>query len=337
MDRKIKTKEYMLKKLVKNNRTKRNIHTLKTKDAEDTQGASAPFSSYAPEKIKRASEKTLRQAKRNAVQGVKTILSNKAGARNQAHRAAGARLIGKSNAAKYLQSAEKTPAYQRAAKLASVQISQRKQFLTLRNANKAAGINKFFVKLAQAVKNIIPVEWRVYIALIGGGIVLTVSLMVVIFGGIFGGGDGTTYGGAFAMPFDNAESVSVTDGYGWRIHPITGVRTFHYGIDFGTPHHCEIKATAIGEVIYADVYGSYGNTVILKHEIYGDVMYSMYAHLSEIRVTVSQMVMQGEVIGLEGGSADDPNPGTSTGHHLHYGMMNKRMEYVNPGDYLILD
>jgi hypothetical protein len=30
----------------------------------------------------------------------------------------------------------------------------------------------------------------------------------------------------------------------------------------------------------------------------------------------------------------DPNPGTSTGHHLHFAMMNEQMEYVNPNDYL---
>ncbi|MBO5478692.1 MAG: M23 family metallopeptidase, partial [Clostridia bacterium] len=50
-----------------------------------------------------------------------------------------------------------------------------------------------------------------------------------------------------------------------------------------------------------------------------ETIYSFYAHLSEIDVTVGQSITQGEVIGKEGGDPEtDPNPGNSTGHHLHF-------------------
>ncbi|MFA0814764.1 MAG: M23 family metallopeptidase [Anaerofustis sp.] len=181
----------------------------------------------------------------------------------------------------------------------------------------------------------IPTGVKLKLAGVLGGTVAVVLFFTVIFGALFSSEDGSSFAGSFMMPFDSSDTVSVTDDYGWRIHPVTGELSFHYGIDFGTPWHSEIKSIAIGEVIFAGDYDTYGNTVIIRHELYGDVIYSMYAHLSEIRVSVSQMVLKGEVIGLEGGDPDiDPNPGTSTGHHLHFAMMNEQMEYVNPNDYL---
>ena len=35
-----------------------------------------------------------------------------------------------------------------------------------------------------------------------------------------------------------------------------------------------------------------------------------------------KIIYQGEVVGLEGGAKDDPNHGTSTGHHLHFELRN---------------
>lgn len=46
---------------------------------------------------------------------------------------------------------------------------------------------------------------------------------------------------------------------------------------------------------------------------------------------------QGEVVGLEGGDQNaDPNPGYTTGHHLHFEIRKgiDRKTAVNPLDYL---
>ena len=49
------------------------------------------------------------------------------------------------------------------------------------------------------------------------------------------------------------------------------------------------------------------------------------------------IVIQGQMIGLEGGDPElDPNPGASTGDHLHFGMMDEKMDYIDPKDYLLI-
>lgn len=51
----------------------------------------------------------------------------------------------------------------------------------------------------------------------------------------------------------------------------------------------------------------------------GATFYSLYAHLSKLDVKVNQRVKSGQIIGKEGGDpGKDPNPGYSTGHHLHF-------------------
>ena len=64
----------------------------------------------------------------------------------------------------------------------------------------------------------------------------------------------------------------------------------------------------------------------------GETIYSFYAHLSRIDVKVKDTVKQGQVIGLEGGAPEsDPNPGSSTGHHLHF-EIRKSSGYGNDVD-----
>ena len=113
-------------------------------------------------------------------------------------------------------------------------------------------------------------------------------------------------------------SYVITSEYGTRVHPITGKIKTHSGLDIVGTHHGNILSVANGEVTYAGVQSGYGNCVEIKHIVNGATIYSFYAHLSQIDVVVGQAVAQGEVIGLEGGAKDDPNHGTSTGHHLHF-------------------
>ncbi len=109
----------------------------------------------------------------------------------------------------------------------------------------------------------------------------------------------------------------ITSEFSYRIHPITGEKTKHNGIDIGAKWHDDIKATADGEVVEVGCdKGGYGNYIKIKHKY--DI-YSFYAHLSKISVKKGQNVKQGDVIGKEGGDPKkDKNPGSSTGHHLHF-------------------
>ena len=127
----------------------------------------------------------------------------------------------------------------------------------------------------------------------------------------------------------------ITAEYGLRKHPITGEEKKHKGIDISGEHHTEIFAVLDGEVTYAGVQNGYGNCVEIKHIVNGETIYSFYAHLSEINVKVGDKVAQGTVIGLEGGDPkEDPNPGTSTGHHLHFEIRTSSHQDIDPTTYI---
>jgi len=123
----------------------------------------------------------------------------------------------------------------------------------------------------------------------------------------------------FILPIDC--TYRITSDYGIRIHPITKKETKHKGIDISGEHHTEVMAVAEGEVTYSGVQNGYGNCIEVKHIVNGETIYSFYAHLSEREVKVGDKVEKAQVIGLEGGDPEtDQNPGTSTGHHLHFEM-----------------
>jgi murein DD-endopeptidase MepM/ murein hydrolase activator NlpD len=111
--------------------------------------------------------------------------------------------------------------------------------------------------------------------------------------------------GKLALPLH----ASVTSPFGWRRHPIFGVKKFHTGIDLAGPNHSQIRAADSGNVLYSGWYGGYGKVVIVSH---GKGMATLYAHLSKAAVATGQNVSKGDVIGYEG------TTGFSTGPHLHF-------------------
>lgn len=108
-------------------------------------------------------------------------------------------------------------------------------------------------------------------------------------------------------------SYSISDSYGWRIHPFTGERAFHHGTDFPAGDGTPIMAIADGVVRLAGPVGGYGNLIVVEHTVGGQPVASAYAHMwsSGIYVTAGQTVSAGDVIGAVGSS------GQSTGAHLH--------------------
>ena len=100
--------------------------------------------------------------------------------------------------------------------------------------------------------------------------------------------------------------------YGWRIHPVYGIRKFHSGMDIITGCGTPVVAAADGVVESAAWEGSYGNIIVLRHgESSSGQMSTAYAHLDEFVVT-SGPVSRGQVIGYVG------TTGLSTGCHLHF-------------------
>lgn len=119
------------------------------------------------------------------------------------------------------------------------------------------------------------------------------------------GGPITVGSGNMCMPL----RAPVTSPFGWRSHPIFGVRKFHTGVDLAGPNRSAIRAADGGNVLYTGWYGGYGKVVIVSH---GNNMATLYAHLSRVAVSVGDNVNKGDVIAYEG------TTGFSTGPHLHF-------------------
>ncbi|CAM2916093.1 M23 family metallopeptidase [Vibrio rarus] len=104
--------------------------------------------------------------------------------------------------------------------------------------------------------------------------------------------------------------VRVSSHYGYRIHPKTGKKTLHRGIDYAVNTGAPIYATADGvvEVVRPSKTGS-GNFLRLQHA-YG--FSSSYSHLQKFKVKSGDFVEKGQLIAYSG------NTGFSTGPHLHY-------------------
>jgi murein DD-endopeptidase MepM/ murein hydrolase activator NlpD len=121
-----------------------------------------------------------------------------------------------------------------------------------------------------------------------------------------GGGSASSLGSA-VVP----STTGVTSPYGYRTHPIKGVRHFHSGIDYGAPYGTPINAYAAGTVVRAQHTdaGGYGIHAMIDH---GNGYATLYGHASKLLVKQGQKVSAGEQIAKVGST------GTSTGNHLHF-------------------
>ena len=113
-----------------------------------------------------------------------------------------------------------------------------------------------------------------------------------------------TYGNrqAFGNPFDFSWLGNVSSGYGWRVHPISGEKSLHRGIDLAVAQGTPIQAVQDGRVVSAGNAGSYGLCVVIEDD---------------------KGYQSGDVIAAVGST------GNSTGPHLHLEVM-LNGEYLNP-------
>lgn len=94
----------------------------------------------------------------------------------------------------------------------------------------------------------------------------------------------------------------------------------HLGQDLASIERAEVPAGNTGVVVFTGPLGIYGNSVMIDH---GLGLFSLYSHLSEIKVDKNQTVKRGEVIGRTGAS------GMAGGDHLHFAIM-VHGHFVNP-------
>jgi murein DD-endopeptidase MepM/ murein hydrolase activator NlpD len=111
----------------------------------------------------------------------------------------------------------------------------------------------------------------------------------------------------------------ITSAMGNRIHPVTKAPKHHNGTDIWSPHEpCWIEAPFDGVVVEARkstaAGGGFGNFVSLSHKINGEDYVTVYAHMLDdsIKVTQGQKITAGTPLGKMGST------GMSTGKHLHW-------------------
>lgn len=131
------------------------------------------------------------------------------------------------------------------------------------------------------------------------------------------------------MPIRKTQ-CKIVSGFGMRYHPILHYRRMHTGVDFtaqaGTPVHATGDGTVSVAGRGADL-GGYGICVVINH---GFGFKTLYAHLSDVKVTQGQRVRRGDVIGSVG------RTGLSSGYHLHYEVIQNGNK-VNPIYFLFND
>lgn len=111
--------------------------------------------------------------------------------------------------------------------------------------------------------------------------------------------------------------------FGNQTHPTLKTVTQNTGIDIAVKAGSPISAVAEGQISKITWLPSYGNLIIIDHY---SGYYTVYTHLSEIRVSEQQKVKEGDIIGTSGEALDGPR--------LHFEIYKGR-EKQNPEHWLM--
>ena len=140
------------------------------------------------------------------------------------------------------------------------------------------------------------------------------------------------------LPVEDNDNYTITDRFGWRMHPIFRRKDFHSGLDIASNYKTELVAPADGFVSWIGYKGALGKTIELNHQDSvlvkenGDlstrVIKTRYSHLTKTLVKIGQTVRRGDVIGLMGST------GLSTAPHLHYEVLIDG-RCVDPMDFIL--
>ena len=105
---------------------------------------------------------------------------------------------------------------------------------------------------------------------------------------------------------------SVSCGYGWRYHPITGNPDFHNGMDIAAPLGSGIYTAFPGTVTERGQSAIYGNYIEVTHS---GSLRTVYCHCQELLAPEGANLRAGERVATVGST------GISTGPHLHFEVL----------------
>lgn len=117
------------------------------------------------------------------------------------------------------------------------------------------------------------------------------------------------WNGPFIMPAAGPISTQFGTGRSYNGGPVSN---HHSGTDIAAPEGAPIVAAAPGNVVFAGLLATRGNTVIIDH---GLGVFTSYSHMSRIDAQPGQAVAVGAQLGLVGMT------GLATGPHLHWELV----------------
>jgi murein DD-endopeptidase MepM/ murein hydrolase activator NlpD len=125
-----------------------------------------------------------------------------------------------------------------------------------------------------------------------------------------------------AMRAPLASFRRISSGFGVRVHPLSGFRKMHQGMDYAAVTGTPVLAPADGVVVEARRWGGYGNWLRIRHS---NGLETGYGHLSRYGsgIRAGQRVSQGQIVAYVG------TTGASTGPHLHYEIW-RNGQRINP-------
>ncbi len=127
--------------------------------------------------------------------------------------------------------------------------------------------------------------------------------------------------GSFQSPVDG----NITSGFGWRLDPINGKRSWHNGVDITAQENSPVKAAQDGIVKFAGHDEEFGNMIIVEH---ANGLSTLYGHNASLNVQAGDYVSKGTEIARVGSS------GRALGQHVHFEIRKADMP-INPETVLI--
>ena len=116
----------------------------------------------------------------------------------------------------------------------------------------------------------------------------------------------------------------VSSKFGMRLHPISGKKQFHKGVDIPGKEGSSVLAVADGVVLRSEKASTYGWVIEIDH---GDGYTTLYSHNRKNLVSQGETVTKGQAI------AEVGSTGLSTGPHIHF-EVSKNNRTINPVRYL---
>jgi Peptidase family M23 len=116
----------------------------------------------------------------------------------------------------------------------------------------------------------------------------------------------------------------MSSGFGYRTHPVTGLKEFHSGVDFAGKRGLEVHSVGAGIVTWSGKRWGYGNMVEISH---GNGYITRYAHNKKNLVGIGERVNKDQKIALLGST------GRSTGPHVHFEVL-RNGKVINPWKFI---